>query len=99
LIPSLWKNLVEGSSELAVAVVDQEPHPLEHAGEAQVARLLGHPGTGRVGRAAGQVDAAASELDEEQHVEAAQRDRFDGEEVAGDHARGLLAEEVPPTRA
>jgi hypothetical protein len=31
------------------------------------------------------------EFDEEEHVEAVQRDCFDGEEVAGQHARGLLA--------
>jgi hypothetical protein len=99
LIPSLRKTSSKESGELGVAVVDQEPDPLEYAGEAQVARLLGHPGAGRVGCAASQVDAAAVELDEEEHVEAAERDRFDGEEVAGDHARGLLAEEVPPARA
>src|SRR6266498_3441067 len=33
-------------------------------------RLLGNPGSGRVGAAAGQVDAPAAELDEEQHVQA-----------------------------
>src|SRR5512133_3045643 len=93
------EDLVEGSTELAVAVVDQEPHPLEQAGEAEVPRLLGDPVAGRVGRAARQVDASAVELDEEQDVEATERDRVDDEEVAGDHARGLLAEEVAPARA
>jgi hypothetical protein len=29
---------------------------------------------------------------------AAQRDRLDGEEIAGKHARGLLAQELPPAR-
>jgi hypothetical protein len=76
--------------------VDQEAHPLEHAGEAEVPRLLGDPIAGRVGRAARQVDASALELDEEQDVEATERDRLDGEEVAGDRARGLLAEDVAP---
>jgi hypothetical protein len=37
------------------------------------------------------MDAPAFEFDEEEHVEAAQGDRFNGEEVAGEHARGLLA--------
>jgi hypothetical protein len=41
------------------------------------------------------VDAAAAELDEEEHVVAAERDRLDDEEVAGEQARSLLAEEVP----
>src|SRR5919199_4257663 len=45
------------------------------------------------------MDAAAFELDGEEHVEAAQRERLDGEEVAGQHARGLLAQELPPARA
>jgi hypothetical protein len=49
--------------------------------------------------AARQVDAAVFEFDEEEHVEAAQRDRFDGEEVAGEHARGLLAQELLPAWA
>jgi hypothetical protein len=41
----------------------------------------------------GTVDAAPFEFDEEEHVEAVQRERLDGEEVAGEHAGGLLAEE------
>jgi hypothetical protein len=40
--------------------MDQEAHRLEDAREAEVARLLGDPCPGRVGRAAGEVDAAAS---------------------------------------
>src|SRR5215831_12207604 len=92
------EDLIEGGGELAVAVVDQKSHPLEQAGEAEIARLLGHPGAARVGRAACQMHAAASELDEEEHVEAAQRERLDGEEIAGEHAGGLLAQELPPAR-
>jgi hypothetical protein len=41
------EDLVEGSSELAVAVVDQEAHLLEETGEVEVARLLNEPGAGR----------------------------------------------------
>jgi hypothetical protein len=62
------EDLVGGGAELAVAVVDQEAHPLEQAGEAEVPRLLGDPGARRVGRAARQVDASAFKLDEEQDV-------------------------------
>src|SRR5919204_2893791 len=78
------EDLIEGGGELTVTIVDQKSDPLEQAGEAEVARLLGHPGTRRVARATGQVDAAALELDEEEHVEAAQRQRLDGEEIAGE---------------
>jgi hypothetical protein len=66
LDPFAAEDLVEAGAELAVAVVDQEPRPLEQAGKAEVARLLRDPAAGRVGCAAGEVDAAASELDEEQ---------------------------------
>ena len=38
------EHLVEGSGELAVAIVDQEAGSFEEAGEAEVARLLEHPG-------------------------------------------------------
>jgi hypothetical protein len=44
-------------------------------------RLLGDPGPGWVSGAAREVDAAAAELDEEEHVVATQRDRLDGEEA------------------
>ncbi len=42
------------------------------------------------------MDAAAAQLDEEEDVEAPQRDRLDGEEVDCEHAVGLLAQERPP---
>src|SRR4029450_11740328 len=56
IYPLAAEDLIESAAELAVAVVDQEPHPLEDAGEAEVARLLGHPGARRVSRAASNVD-------------------------------------------
>jgi hypothetical protein len=92
--PFAAEHFVEGGGELRVSVVDQEPCPLEDIREGEVARLLGDPDAGRIGRAAGEVDAAASELDEEEHVVAAQRDRLDGEEVARQHACRLLAQEL-----
>jgi hypothetical protein len=39
------EDLVEGSGELAVVIVDQKAHPLEKAGEAEIARLLNDPGS------------------------------------------------------
>jgi hypothetical protein len=58
LDPFAAEDLVEGRGELAVAVVDQESHPLEQAGEAKVARLLGnHPPVGLVVQS--EVDATA----------------------------------------
>jgi hypothetical protein len=57
------EDLVEGGGEFSIAVVDQEPRPLEETGEAKVARLLGDPGAGRIARAAGEMDTAAAKLD------------------------------------
>ena len=53
---------VEVACELAVAITDQEAKrrrtPLQRPRE--LARLLGNPGAGRIGRAAGQVNTSAS---------------------------------------
>src|SRR5947208_16839248 len=38
-------------------------------------------------------------LDEDQHVQPLEQDRVDGEEVAGEDAVGLLAEELDPAAA
>jgi len=61
---------------------------LECPGE--LTSLLGDPRSGGVGGAAGEVDAAAGKLDEEEDIQALQRDRLDGEEVDREHALGLL---------
>jgi hypothetical protein len=61
--------------------------------------LLGHPGAGRVNGAAGHEDATAGQLDEEQYVEALQRDRLHGEEVDGEHALRLRPQKRPPRDA
>jgi hypothetical protein len=90
------EHLVEGGGELAVAIVDQETHPLDNVGEAEVARLLKDPGSGRIRRATGKVDAPAPELDEEEHIETTQRDRLDREEVAGEQARRVTAQKRRP---
>jgi hypothetical protein len=42
------------------------------------------------------VDAAARQLDEEQHVQASQPDGVHGQEVAGDDRRRLRAQELRP---
>ena len=62
----------------------------------QVASLLGHPLAGGVEGAAGEVNAAAAELDEEEDVEPGQPDGVDGEEVGGQDLVGMLADELAP---
>jgi hypothetical protein len=67
---------------------------LEYPGE--LAGLLGDPGARRVGGAAGEMNAPTRELDEEEDVQALERDRFDCEEVDREDAVGLLPKECPP---
>jgi len=85
------EDRVEVARERAIAIADQEAKRssslLERPGE--LARLLGDPWSGRVGGAAGEVDAPATQLDEEEHVQPLQRDRLDGEEVDCEHALRL----------
>jgi len=59
----------------------------------QVAGGLGDPCVGRVGGDPGQVDPAAVEFDHEEDAQAGQPDGFDGEELAGEGAGGLGAQE------
>ncbi len=66
---------------------------------AQKLRDLGHPGAVGVGRDAEEVDDAPLELDDEQHVVAAEQDGVDGEEVGGHDGVGLGAEELDPGRS
>src|SRR6266511_2274520 len=89
-------DVVEGEVVLAVAVADQEADALIAEVETEVACLLGYPGAGRVGCAAGEPDAPARMRDEEEHVVTAQQDAFDSEEIAGDDARRLRAQELAP---
>src|SRR5437588_2608005 len=49
-----------------------------------------------VGRASDELDLAGGEREEEEHVDPLQRERLDGEEVAGEHAGSLLAQERAP---
>jgi hypothetical protein len=46
-----------------------------------------------------QADPSAVHLDEEEHVEAPQQHRVDGEEIAGQHRRRLASEKLGPRRA
>jgi hypothetical protein len=56
------------------------------------------PRTRRVGSNPRQVHTAAVEFYEEQHVQPAQPDRFDGEEVTRLHPSSLGMQELRPTR-
>jgi hypothetical protein len=85
------EDLVEHGGELVVAIpeqeLDREPALLKLPGE--VACLLDDPGAGRVVGAAGEVDAAAADLDEEKDIELGQPDGVNDEEVGGEKTVGV----------
>ena len=94
------EDRVEGGSELAVPVADQEPEPVGALAEIhqQVAGLLGHPGIGWVGGDPGEVHAATLVLDHDEDVEAAQEDGVDVGEVDREDRMGLRGQELSPGR-
>jgi hypothetical protein len=76
---------VEGAWEFRVAVMDTKPHLLLAVVELhhQVARLLQHPAGVWLAGAGEVFDPPAADRKEDEHVQAAQPDRVDREEVAG----------------
>ena len=84
---------------MRVPVADKEARALIDELEAEVARVLGHPGAGRAGGAASEPDTAAAVRDEEQRVVAAQHHALDGKEIAGDDAGCLRPQKLAPARA
>src|SRR6266487_451584 len=94
------EHRVERSGELRVAIADQE---LERAGPLaevhdQVACLLRDPRACRMAGNAEDVDASGVELDHEEHMQPSEQDSVDVEEVAGQQAVRLGAQELLPTR-
>jgi hypothetical protein len=82
------EHAVEATGELAVSIVDEEAQRRGSFGQRprQVARLLSNPRPARICGAAGEVQAVAVELDEEEHVQPPEPERVDREVVAGDLA-------------
>jgi hypothetical protein len=62
----------------------------------QISSLLSHPLARRVCGDATQMDAAAADLDEEEHIQAAEPSRLHGEEVSREKVGRVLANELPP---
>src|SRR5439155_20662168 len=98
-MPSVSKTASKERGVLRVSVPEQEPPPTEPAVDREVAGLLGDPSGVRMGRGPGDVDSPGGELEEEQHVERLQGDGLDREEVAGQDACRLGAEELVPRRS
>ena len=76
------EQLIEAAAELGVPVAQEEAQASSPLAQCQqeVASLLGDPGAIRIGGHASQVDAAAVQLDEDQHIQTLQPDGVDGEE-------------------
>jgi hypothetical protein len=90
-------EVIEGSGELAVAVAEQEPEAgllIKRAKE--IPGLLGDPGAGGVGGDTSEVDSSGVQLDEAQHLQPLQEHGVHGEEVTGEDAGCLPAQERPP---
>jgi hypothetical protein len=93
------EHRVERGRELSRAVADEEPETVDVVAEVhhQVAGLLGSPGSVGVRGDAQDVQGVVADLDHEEDVEPSPGHRaVDVEEVDGQHAGGLGAEELPP---
>jgi hypothetical protein len=89
---------VEGGGELGVAVSDEKPEAPTGVIEvhAEVAGLLGQPGSGGVGGDAEDVHTAGGVFDDEEDVQPAQADGVHVEQVAGEDRVRLRAQEFGP---
>ncbi len=92
------EHVIERPRVLACSVADHEADGIVAPHE-QVPGGLGGPGTGGVGGDPGEVNASGVDLDEEQHMETAQRDGIDAEEVGRDQGVGLAGDELAPRRS
>ena len=95
------EHVVEAGGELRVAVSDQEPERPSVLGEisGEVPGNLGDKGGGRMIGDTEDVDYAALELDDEQHIELGETDRVHDEEVGSQDALGLGGDELLPGRS
>ena len=97
------EHLVEAGGEFGVTVSNQELGqgiPVRQD-EGEVPCLLGDPLPRRAGGDPAQMHSAGVELDEEQHVEAAEEHRVDGEDVTGQEAGAWAfknSDQVGPVR-
>ena len=102
VLMTLMPSVRNTSLKLKVNFVSQSPdEELGCSGalakiRGEVASLLDDPLPRRVGGDASQVDPSSVDLDEEQHVEASEQHRVDGEEVAGQHGPRLRSQELRP---
>lgn len=88
---------IESIRELAIVVADQEPQGMGFIEVPQdLSGLLCDPCLGGVGGDASQVHATRSNLNEEEHIQSFQPDRFHSKEVARQKLILVVREEGPP---
>jgi|SRR5262245_8568369 len=92
---------IEAVRELAIAIADQTTNRFRPFGEppGHLPRLLRDPFGVGVSRASGKMDTTAGDLDEEQHVQPLKPDGVHREEIHGDDALRLRAQEFTPCGA
>jgi hypothetical protein len=92
------KYLIEARGELLIPVSDQKADGFRPIRECprELTGLLRHPGRRRRRRAASQMDSAAPQLNEEEHVQPLQPDRLHREEIDGEEALTMRADELTP---
>ena len=92
------EHLIEGVGELGVSVADEEAKRVDPVAEihGEIAGGLGNPRSGRVGCDTEDVHSSGVDLYQEQHIQSAQEDRVDVEEIAGQQPVGLSSEKCPP---
>src|SRR6266581_7039442 len=93
--------LIELVDELGIAIMDGEPdwslQLVQLPG--QVPGLLSDPGGVWMGGAVGVENAAAADVQEDEHVESPKQHRVNREEVAGKDRSGVSGEKLRPSRA
>jgi hypothetical protein len=91
------EDVIKAAAEFHVAIVDLSGAVAgDRQRHQQVACLLGCPGAGRVRCAGDELDSRALERKKEEHVDPSQPGGLDGEEIACERRRGVLAQEVSP---
>ena len=95
------KHRVETARKLVITIPDEKANRFRALRErpSDLTRLLRHPRTVWMGRAASQVPAPTAEFDEKEHIEPLKPDRLHRKEVDGDQASGLRSDELAPRRA
>src|SRR6266700_2242351 len=92
------EHLIELVDEFGIPIMDGEPHWCVKLVQlpAQVPRLLSDPSGVGMGGAVGVENAAAADLQEDEHVESPKQHRVDSEEVAGKDRSGVSGEKLRP---